>query len=143
MYECGTDVMAQFGSICETSHHVTKCHPILEAIKYNKRSPLIGIQSTMKAQRFVNVALQSTTLPFFWSSHSPLISNKSDSACIPCHHRVFRRRTGTNVNRKWKIVPQNIIYTLTDPLPRHVASYITACGVPTTYSLNFVSMVSK
>ncbi|UYV74907.1 hypothetical protein LAZ67_12001763 [Cordylochernes scorpioides] len=141
------------------------------AIAYDFRSPLLRIQGTMTAQRYVDYVLRPVTLPYLqgvpnalyqqdnarphtarisqqalqdvqmlpWPPYSPDLS--------PIEHvwEIIGRRLHAlpqprsedelwqMVEREWRAIPEDVIRSLIDSLPRHVAACIAVRGGPTCY----------
>ncbi|UYV83923.1 hypothetical protein LAZ67_X000614 [Cordylochernes scorpioides] len=116
------------------------------AIAYDSRSPLLRIQSTMTAQRYVDDVLRPDNarphtarisqqalqdvqmLP--WPPYSPdlspiehvwdIIGRRLHALPQPCSEDELWRM----VEREWRAIPQDAIRTLIDSLPRRVAACI-------------------
>ncbi|UYV80607.1 hypothetical protein LAZ67_19000941 [Cordylochernes scorpioides] len=141
------------------------------AIAYDSRSPLLRIQGTMTAQRYVDDVLRPVTLPYlqgvpnaFYQQDNarPHIARISQQALqvvqmlpwppyspdlSPIEHvwDIIGRRLHAlpqprsedelwqMVEREWRAIPQDVIRTLIDSLPRRVAACIAVRGGPTCY----------
>ncbi|UYV79906.1 hypothetical protein LAZ67_18001018 [Cordylochernes scorpioides] len=122
------------------------------AIAYDSRSPLLRIQGTMTAQRYVDdqdnarphtarisqQALQDVQmLP--WPPYSPDLSPIEHVWDIIGRrlHALPQPRSEDElwqmVEREWRAIPQDAIRTLIDSLPRRVAACIAVRGGPTCY----------
>ncbi|UYV84233.1 Transposase, partial [Cordylochernes scorpioides] len=132
------------------------------AIAYDSRSPLLRIQGTMTAQRYVDYVLRPVTLPYLQGvpnalyqqdnarPHTARISQQAlqDVQMLPWPpyspdlspiehvwdiigrrlHALPQPRSEDElwqmVEREWRAIPQNVIRTLIDSLPRRVAACI-------------------
>ncbi|KFM65626.1 Transposable element Tc1 transposase, partial [Stegodyphus mimosarum] len=140
------------------------------AIAYDSRSPLVCIQGTMTAQRYLdNVLLQQDNarphtacicqhalqgiqmLP--WPPYSPDLS-PIEHVWDVIGHRLqtlpLPRSEGElwqMVEREWRVIPQDIIRSLIESTPRRVSSCIAVRGVlhPTerTFSLCILTIILK
>ncbi|UYV80630.1 hypothetical protein LAZ67_19001136 [Cordylochernes scorpioides] len=105
------------------------------AIAYDSRSPLLRIQGTMTAQRYVDDVLRPVTLPYLqgmlpWPPYSPDLSPIEHVWDIIGRrlHALPQPRSEDElwqmVDREWRAIPQDAIRTLIDSLPRRVAACI-------------------
>ncbi|UYV66849.1 K02A2.6-like [Cordylochernes scorpioides] len=105
------------------------------AIAYDSRSPLLRIQGTMTAQRYVDGVLRPVTLPYLqgmlpWPPYSPDLSPIEHVWDIIGRrlHALPQPRSEDElwqmVEREWRAIPQDAIRTLIDSLPRRVAACI-------------------
>ncbi|UYV61983.1 hypothetical protein LAZ67_1007305 [Cordylochernes scorpioides] len=105
------------------------------AIAYDSRSPLLRIQGTMTAQRYVDDVLRPVTLPYLqgmlpWPPYSPDLSPIEHVWDIIGRrlHALPQPRSEDElwqmVEREWRAIPQDAIRTLIDSLPRRVAACI-------------------
>ncbi|UYV65749.1 RBM47 [Cordylochernes scorpioides] len=105
------------------------------AIAYDSRSPLLRIQGTMTAQRYVDDVLRPVTLPYLqgmlpWPPCSPDLSPIEHVWDIIGRrlHALPQPRSEDElwqmVEREWRAIPQDAIRTLIDSLPRRVAACI-------------------
>ncbi|UYV63335.1 hypothetical protein LAZ67_2003769 [Cordylochernes scorpioides] len=125
------------------------------AIAYDSRSPLLRIQGTMTAQRYVDDVLRPDNarphtarisqqalqdvqmLP--WPPYSPDLSPIEHVWDIIGRrlHALPQPRSEDElwqmVEREWRAIPQDAIRTLIDSLPRRVAECIAVRGGPTCY----------
>ncbi|UYV77686.1 hypothetical protein LAZ67_15001937 [Cordylochernes scorpioides] len=110
------------------------------AIAYDSRSPLLRIQGTMTAQRYVDDVLRSVTLPYlhgmlFWPPYSPDLSPIEHVWDIIGRrlHALPQPRSEDElwqmVEREWRAIPQDAIRTLIDSLPRRVAACIAVRAI--------------
>ncbi|UYV73127.1 Transposase [Cordylochernes scorpioides] len=138
------------------------------AIAYDSRSPLLRIQGTMMAQRYVDDVLRPVTLPYLQGVHNALyqqdnarphtarISQQAlqDVQMLPWPpyspdlspiehvwdiigrrlHALPQPRSEDElwqmVEREWRAIPQDVIRTLIDSLPRRVAACIARSEMP-------------
>ncbi|UYV65367.1 hypothetical protein LAZ67_3004081 [Cordylochernes scorpioides] len=120
------------------------------AIAYDSRSPLLRIQGTMTAQRYVDDVLRLVTLPYLQGVPNALYQQENArpyTACISQQARtiehvweIIGRRLHAlpqprsedelwqMVEREWRAIPQDAIRTLIDSLPRRVAACIIVRG---------------
>ncbi|UYV65146.1 DDX4 [Cordylochernes scorpioides] len=109
------------------------------AIAYDSRSPLLRIQGTMTAQRYVDDVLRPVTLPYLqgmlpWPPYSPDLSPIEHVWDIIGRrlHALPQPRSEDElwqmVEREWRAIPQDAIRTLIDSLPRRVAACIAVRG---------------
>ncbi|UYV77921.1 Transposase [Cordylochernes scorpioides] len=118
------------------------------AIAYDSRSPLLRIQGTMTAQRYVDDVLRPVTLPYLQGVPNALYQQPPYSPDLsPIEHvwDIIGRRLHAlpqprsedelwqMVEREWRAIPQDAIRTLIDSLPRRVAACIAVRGGPTCY----------
>ncbi|UYV72225.1 hypothetical protein LAZ67_9002243 [Cordylochernes scorpioides] len=122
------------------------------AIAYGSRSPLLRIQGTMTAQRYVDdqdnarphTARISQQAPqdvqmLPWPPYSPDLSPIEHFWDIIGRrlHALPQPRSEDElwqmVEREWRAIPQDAIRTLIDSLPRRVAACIAVRGGPTCY----------
>ncbi|UYV80051.1 hypothetical protein LAZ67_18001526 [Cordylochernes scorpioides] len=121
------------------------------AIAYDSRSPLLRIQGTMTAQRYVDNVLRPVTLPYLQGvpnalyqqdnprPHTARISQQAlqDDIIGRRLHALPQPRSEDElwqmVEREWRAIPQDAIRTLIDSLPRRVAACIAVRGGPTCY----------
>ncbi|UYV78480.1 hypothetical protein LAZ67_16001679, partial [Cordylochernes scorpioides] len=102
------------------------------AIAYDSRSPLLRIQGTMTAQRYVDDVLRPM-LP--WPPYSPELSPIEHVWDIIGRrlHALPQPRSEDElwqmVEREWRAIPQDAIRTLIDSLPRRVAACIAVRAV--------------
>ncbi|UYV75414.1 hypothetical protein LAZ67_13000185, partial [Cordylochernes scorpioides] len=115
------------------------------AIAYDSRSPLLRIQGTMTAQRYVDDVLRPVTLPYLQGvpnalyqqdnarPHTARISQQAlqDHVWDIIGHRLHALPQPRSedelwqmVEREWRAIPQDAIRTLIDSLPRRVAACI-------------------
>ncbi|UYV85013.1 hypothetical protein LAZ67_X004252 [Cordylochernes scorpioides] len=105
------------------------------AIAYDSRSPLLRIQGTMTAQRYVDDVLRPVTLPYLqgmlpWPPYSPDLSPIEHVWDIIGRrlHALPQPRSEDElwqmVEREWRAIHQDAIRTLIDSLPRRVAACI-------------------
>ncbi|UYV67624.1 hypothetical protein LAZ67_5001398 [Cordylochernes scorpioides] len=115
------------------------------AIAYDSRSPLLRIQGTMTAQRYVDDVLRPVTLPYLQGVPNALYQQdnaRPHTACISQQalqdhvwdiigrrlHALPQPRSEDElwqmVEREWRAIPQDAIRTLIDSLPRRVAACI-------------------
>ncbi|UYV84691.1 hypothetical protein LAZ67_X003114 [Cordylochernes scorpioides] len=88
------------------------------AIVYDSRSPLLRIQGTMTAQRYVDDVLRPVTLPYLQGVPNALY--QQDNA-RPHTARISQKALQRSI-------PQDAIRTLIDSLPRGVAACISVRG---------------
>ncbi|UYV80681.1 hypothetical protein LAZ67_19001368 [Cordylochernes scorpioides] len=113
------------------------------AIAYDSRSPLLRIQGTMTAQRYVDDVLRPVILPYLQGYPMPFISRITPDRtllalanklckmyrCFPGHRTLLISHQSKDelwqmVEREWRAIPQDAIRTLIDSLPRRVAACI-------------------
>ncbi|UYV71962.1 hypothetical protein LAZ67_9001366 [Cordylochernes scorpioides] len=115
------------------------------AIAYDSRSPLLRIQGTMTAQRYVDDVLRPVTLPYLQEvpnalyqqdNARPHTARISQQALEDHVWDIIGRRLHAlpqprledvlwqMVEREWRAIPQDAIRTLIDSLPRRVAACI-------------------
>ncbi|UYV81646.1 hypothetical protein LAZ67_20001789 [Cordylochernes scorpioides] len=119
------------------------------AIAYDSRSPLLRIQGTMTAQRYVDDVLRPVTLPYFQGVPNALYQQENarphtariSQQALQDHvwdiigrrlHALPQPRSEDElwqmVEREWRAIPQDAIRTLIDSLPRRVAACIAVRG---------------
>ncbi|UYV63856.1 hypothetical protein LAZ67_2005836 [Cordylochernes scorpioides] len=128
------------------------------AIAYDSRSPLLRIQGTMTAQRYVDDVLRPVTLPYLQGvpnalyqqdnarPHTARISQQAlqdvqmlpwppySPDLSPIEHKT---NCGKWFEREWKAIPQDAIRTLIDSLPRRVAACIAVRGADAVLALYY------
>ncbi|UYV82649.1 hypothetical protein LAZ67_22000377 [Cordylochernes scorpioides] len=116
------------------------------AIVYDSRSPLLRIQGTMTAQRYVDDVLRPVTLPYLQGVPNALYQqdNARPHTARSVWDIIGRRlhalpqprsedELWQMVEREWRAIAQDAIRTLIDSLPRRVAACIAVRGGPTRY----------
>ncbi|UYV61472.1 TIGD1 [Cordylochernes scorpioides] len=119
------------------------------AIAYDSRSPLLRIQGTMTAQRYVDDVLRPVTLPYLQGVPNALYQQDNarphtariSQQALQDHvwdiigrrlHALPQPRSEDElwqmVEREWRAIPQDAILTLIDSLPRRVAACIAVRG---------------
>ncbi|UYV67574.1 ADCY1 [Cordylochernes scorpioides] len=115
------------------------------AIAYDSRSPLLRIQGTMTAQRYVDDVLRPVTLPYLQGVPNALYQQDNarphtariSQQALQDHvwdiigrrlHALPQPRSEDElwqmVEREWRAIPQDAIRTLIDSLPRRVAASV-------------------
>ncbi|UYV83005.1 hypothetical protein LAZ67_22001722 [Cordylochernes scorpioides] len=131
------------------------------AIAYDSRSPLLRIQGTMTAQRYVDDVLRPVTLPYLQGVPNALYQQDNarphtariSQQALQDHvwdiigrrlHALPQPRSEDElwqmVEREGRAIPQDAIRTLIDSLPRRVAACIAVRVNLNTHSKSLVSV---